>query len=518
MPITNIVFLSNTVTKPFERFLKGYSCKHYPLDTIFATLHSKIEEDLLIILLDAPFFADVYEERFELFKNALETFRKNNNTKVIINTIYDDFYDIYTPHAIKQELRLTQLNASIATLQSEMQEVVIIDFYGLCKAYGAKNLINEKNRFLFQTPFTKLSTELLSKKIEEYIILFTTPRIKAIALDADNTLWAGIIGEDGIDNISIDNNYPGIVYKKFQEYLVALKNSGIILLLLSKNDEASIVEIFEKKTMPLCLDDFVAYRANWSSKSENLANLLEELKLTSKGIIFMDDSDAELQEMQQRLGLTCYKANPADPLKNIEILQSITALKTLSLSLEDTKKTLLYKEEQVRKNQGTLLASKKEFIASLQTQITLSCNNLARLDRIVQLVNKTNQFNLTTKRYDLTQIKELMQKGCVYDFSVRDRFGDMGLVGVVIIKDENIDTFLLSCRVLGRGIEERILGFLTHLHPNITASYIKSEQNSFVNTFYENNGFVITKVGENKNYRFQNFVDSNDSIKVEYEA
>ncbi|MCB5266547.1 MAG: HAD-IIIC family phosphatase [Candidatus Cloacimonetes bacterium] len=518
MPIADIAFLSNTITKPFERFLKGYSCKHYPLDTIIATLVSGIEEKLLVVLLDIPFFSPEYEERFMQLKNAIETFRKNNDAKIIINTLHENFYDIYTPHAIKQELQLLQLNTQIASLQEEIHDVAVLDFYALCKIHGAKNLINEKNRILFQTPFTKSATELLCTKIQELITLFTTPRIKAIALDADNTLWGGIIGEEGIDGIDIDNNYPGIVYKKFQEYLLALKNSGIILLLLSKNDEASIKEVFAKKTMPLSLDDFVAYRVNWNSKSENLAALLHELKLTSSGIIFIDDSDTELQEMQQRLGLACYKSNPAAPLENIEILKNITTLRTLSLSLEDTKKTLLYKEEHARKNQSTLIASKEEFIASLEIHISVTCNNMVRLDRIVQLVNKTNQFNLTTKRYNLAQIKALMQEGFVYDFSVHDRFGDMGLVGVVIIKDNHIDTFLLSCRVLGRGIEEKILSFLTHLHPNLTASYIKSEKNSLVSHFYENNGFAIIKDGDNKDYKFQSFVDINEDIKVAYES
>ena len=517
MHINSIAFLSNTITKPFDRFLKSYTLTHYPLDTIIATLYSTVQEDLLIILLDHSFFGD--EQSFTHLKNALHIFRAKNNAKIIINTVDAEFNHIFTPYHLNKEFSLVSLNAQIASLQKEIADLGILDFYSLCKEHGRKNLINEKNGYLFQTPFTKLAMELLSAKIEELISLFGTPRIKAIAVDADNTLWGGIIGEDGISGIQLDNNYPGIIYKKFQNYLLELKNSGIILILLSKNDESALQELFSKKEMPLSLDDFVASAVNWSSKSENLSAILEELSLTKTGIIFLDDSSAEIEEMRQRMGISCYKMNPANPLENIKTLQEITALKALHVSDEDVKKTALYKVEKERQTLSATLQNKDDFIASLGIKIDVTCNNLHHIERLTQLANKTNQFNLTTKRYELSQIKELMKNGYVYDFSVSDKFGDMGLVGVVIIKENEIDTFLLSCRVLGRGIEECVLDFITRKHPNLEARYYKTEKNSLVEYFYENNGFECCSKSENsKHYKFAKFADINKSIRIEYES
>ncbi|WP_345993157.1 HAD-IIIC family phosphatase [Sulfurimonas sp. HSL-1716] len=516
MNTNSIAFLSNTVTKPFDRFLKEYSLTHYPLDTIIDTLYAKVDEQVLILLLDSSFFADDHDESFAVLKNALLHFRMNNSAKIIINTLNEEFNDIFTPDKIRQELELAKLNCKIASLQEELNGLAVLDFYTMCKEHGTKNLISQRNRYLFQTPFTKLATELLSAKIQELISLFDAPRIKAIAVDADNTLWGGIIGEDGLGGIKIDNNYPGIVYTKFQEYLLELKNSGIILILLSKNDENAVQEVFETKTMPLGLDDFVAHAVNWNSKSENLNAVLKELGLTKTGIIFIDDSDAELAEMRQRMGIECYKMNPANPLLNIETLKKITALKTLHISAEDAKKTTLYKDEKERLDLSSKMPSKEDFIASLGIRIGVTCNNEKNIERITQLINKTNQFNLTTKRYELSFVKELMQSGFVYDFSVKDKFGDMGIVGVVIIKDGDIDTFLMSCRVLGRGIEESVLNFITRRHQDLTASYCKTDKNALVEEFYEKNGFEAVKNGDCKHYKFKRFADVNESIKVEY--
>lgn len=518
MNIHSIAFVSNTITKPFERFLKEYSLTHFPLDTIIDTLYAKVEEELLILLLDESFFSENYDESFLLLKNALLHFRVSNSAKIIINTVNEEFNEIFIPLHVSKELALLTLNQKIVSLQNDVADVAVLDFYALCKEHGSKNLISQRNRYLFQTPFTKMATELLSAKIRELISLFHTPRIKAIAVDADNTLWGGIVGEDGISGIKIDNNYPGIIYKKFQNYLLELKNSGIVLILLSKNDESAVQEVFSKKNMPLKLDDFVATAINWNSKSENLSAILKELSLTKTGIIFIDDSSAEIEEMNQRMQIECFKMNPSNPLENLETLKNITALKTLHVSDEDSKKTALYKDEKERSTLSSTLQSKDDFITSLKIEISVTCNNAHHLERITQLTNKTNQFNLTTKRYELHEIKELMQEGFVYDFSVNDKFGDMGLVGVVIIKDNAIDSFLMSCRILGRGIEECVLEFITRRHQNLSATYCKTEKNSLVEEFYDKNGFELTQAQGSKHYKFRNFADINENIKVNYES
>lgn len=518
MSVKTIAFLSNTITKPFERFLKTYAITHYPLDTIIPQLYATVPEDVLILVLNINFFKPNYDERLTLLKNALIHFRAHNHAKIILNTLNDSFYDIFTPYTLQEEQKLVALNVSIASLAQELHDVAIIDFYALCKEYGTRQLMNEQNGYLFQMPFTKTAVELLSAQIQERIELFTTPRIKAIAVDADNTLWGGIVGEDGIEGIKIDNNYPGIVYTKFQQDLKTLKESGIILILLSKNDETLVHKVFDVKTMPLSLNDFVATSINWNAKSENLSAILQSLNLTKSGIIFLDDSATEIEEMRQRMGIACYKMGPEHPLENLTTLRHITALKTLHISEEDRSKTALYQQESARLSLSSTLVGKEEFIASLEIELHVACNNTNHLERITQLINKTNQFNLTTKRYDLAEIKAFMQHDVVYDFSVKDKFGDMGIVGVVIIHHNEIDTFVMSCRVLGRGIEERILGLITHKHPHLKASYSKTDKNALVEHFYEQNGFKITHIDSATHYEFSHFVDVYESIKVNNES
>lgn len=520
--IRSVTFLSNTVTQPFERFLSAYELSHAPLDTIIEQLYADeiAQNDLIIILLDKHFYRGDYEQRFEVLKNALLHFRSKHATPIILNTIIDDIYAFHTPSAYVREEALFNLNKRIVHLQNDLLNVAVLDLYALSRHHGVKNLFNDKNGYLFQSPYTRLALELIAQNIEELITLFSTPRIKAIAIDADNTLWGGIVGEDGVEGIAIDQNYPGIAYHRFQQDLLALRQSGIVLILLSKNDEEAVLEVFEKRSMPLSLSDFVATAVNWNAKSDNLKAILEELNLSTSGIIFLDDSPSEIEQMRQMLGIPSFAMNPQNPLENSALLRSIVSLKSVRLTQEDLQKTALYQEEKARTALEAKTTSKEEFIASLDIRMHVFLNHEAHLERIAQLINKTNQFNLTTKRYDVGHVHALMKDASVYDFSVQDTFGDMGIVGVLIVKEGCIDTFLMSCRVLGRGIEEAVLAFVTRRHPNLRASYIPSAKNRLVENFYEKNGFILESTDANgvKTYRCETLRESHFAIKVNYES
>ncbi|NOQ31374.1 MAG: HAD-IIIC family phosphatase [Helicobacteraceae bacterium] len=509
MSLNSILFISNTITKPLERELKEFNITHAPLDTIFITLNEKCSADVIVILLTTDF---LLTNSVTLLKNALVTFREKNSSKIIINNAVGTFFNISQNIVDEKQKKLTTLNSTLSSLK--ISDLSILDLFTISLQYGLHNILNEKNSYLFQTPFTKQGYNLIAKEIKKAILLFNTKRIKVIAIDADNTLWGGIIGEDGIDGISCDRNYPGIVYTKFQERLLSLKKSGIILILLSKNNEADLAEVFEKKSMPLNLDDFVAKKVNWNSKSENLVEVLKEINITKDDVIFLDDSNNEIEEMKSRLAIKCYKMNPENPIDNLKTIESIIELRTLHISDEDKKKSQLYADESKRTALDLTLNSKDEYIKSLNIEISCKLNDISKIDRITQLINKTNQFNLTTIRLNTQEVEKIMSKNSLYSFSVKDKFGDMGLVGVLIIQAQTITNFLMSCRVLGREIEQSVIAYVCSLYTELKASYKPTSKNSLAETFYESNGFELIKDSGEKRYNLKTKKSINKHIKV----
>jgi len=482
-----ISFLSHYITKPFDRFL-DYEIYHYDIAQVERVLIEKnVNSDVLIILLKNDY------EELEYLKNLIIEFRKSNNAKILISNFYSNPLEISYSFYLK-ELKKTDEKNRLLESFLEISDVNIINIFKLIQEYGIKNLINEKNLYLFQTPFTKEGFKLLAKEIDEKIKLFFTKRKKVIVLDADNTLWGGIVGEDGVEGIKCDENYPGILYKKFQKQLKQLSLSGIVLSMVSKNNFEDVKEVFDKKNMPLKWDDFLVKKINWTPKSENIQEIAKEINVGLDSLLFIDDNEFEIEEVK-RVGVEAILVNENNIL---EILNRVD-LKAINLTKEDLEKVHQYKAEQKR---GEILKEVKsidDFIKSLNIKINYWINNKNQLKRITQLINKTNQFNLTTKRYSESEIEKMMQNDKVFSFQVEDKFGDMGIVSVVIVKNNEIDTFLMSCRVLGRKIEDKIMKIvLDNVSLPLKARYIKTKKNSQVENFYEKYGFKIVSQNENE--------------------
>ena len=482
-----ISFLSHYITKPFDRFL-DYEIYHYDIAQVERVLIEKnVNSDVLIILLKNDY------EELEYLKNLIIEFRKSNNAKILISNFYSNPLEISYSLYLKELKKTDEKNRFLESFL-EISDVNIINIFKLIQEYGIKNLINEKNLYLFQTPFTKEGFKLLAKEIDEKIKLFFTKRKKVIVLDADNTLWGGIVGEDGVEGIKCDENYPGILYKKFQKQLKQLSLSGIVLSMVSKNNFEDVKEVFDKKNMPLKWDDFLVKKINWTPKSENIQEIAKEINVGIDSLLFIDDNEFEIEEVK-RVGVEAILINENNIL---EILNRVD-LKAINLTKEDLEKVNQYKAEQKR---GEILKEVKsidDFIKSLNIKINYWINNKNQLKRITQLINKTNQFNLTTKRYSESEIEKMMQNDKVFSFQVEDKFGDMGIVSVVIVKNNEIDTFLMSCRVLGRKIEDKIMKIvLDNVSLPLKARYIKTKKNSQVENFYEKYGFKIVSQNENE--------------------
>jgi len=481
-----ITFVSDYITKPFDRYLKEYKINHLDISQIETTLMGNIDSDILIVMPKNSY--DV-----KMLKNLIVNFRKTNKTKIVISNFWGSDIDISYSQNIEYFEKLLQANKYLDTFL-EISDVNIINIFKLVQSYGINTLFNQKNLYLFQTPWTKEGAKVIAKEIDEKIKLFYTKRKKVVVLDADNTLWGGIVGEDGVEGIKCDENYPGILYKNFQKNLKKLQQTGIVLTMVSKNNYDDVEEVFKKRDFPLKFDDFLIKKINWNPKSQNIQDIANEINVGIDSLLFIDDNPFEIEEVKA-IGVEGIRISE----ENIATILDDVRLKTIAITQEDKNKTNQYKSEFKRGEIFKKVKSIDEFIKSLNIKVEYWINNLNQLKRVTQLINKTNQFNLTTKRYTESEVEEMMKKDKVFSFRVTDKFGDMGIVSVVIVKDKEIDTFLMSCRVLGRKIENQIMDIvLKNTKLPLKAKYIKTKKNSQVENLYEKLGFTLISQNENQ--------------------
>lgn len=375
---------------------------------------------------------------------------------------------------------------------------------------------------------------IYAKKIAYFLHQKNGAQKKMLILDADNTLWKGVIGEDGIDGIKCSVNNPiGKIYNEIQLLFKFLKNQGVLLAMCSKNNPEDIQKVFDKKKeMILQSDDFIIKKVNWESKHKNILDIAEEVNIGVDSLVFIDDSIYEIELIKKFLPdvkVLQVPSNLSDYPNQVKDLFAlfIGTLKTK----EDANKTQQYIEEKKRKIEFANYKDLDEYINSLGLKIILEKNESTSLERCTQLTQKTNQFNLTTKRYKESQI-ERMQKAkdwLVLSISLKDDYGDYGITGLSIIQLDSkkaiLDTFLLSCRILGRKVEQKLFEIIimelkSRNIKELNAKYIPSKRNNQVRHFLDSRGMQLINKGTNKEVKsykmnVNDFVkDKNLNIKV----
>jgi FkbH-like protein len=309
-------------------------------------------------------------------------------------------------------------------------------------------------------PYTPLFFAALGTILARKVHALLSPPRKVIVLDCDNTLWKGIVGEEGIDEIKIPSSC-----RTLQQFMADLASKGFLLCLCSKNDEPDVLAVFDRHPkMILKRDDLVAWRVNWQPKSENLRSLAQELNLGLDSFIFIDDNPVECAEVQAACPEVVTLRVPSDEQVE-EFLSHVWAFDRLFTTSEDRQRTALYKKEADRARLQNGAPTIGDFLKGLNLRITISTPAPEQLDRVAQLTQRTNQFNFTTVRRNQGEIHRLADSGLeCWGVEVRDRFGEYGLVGVMVMcargEALEIDTCLLSCRVLGRGVEHKMLNEL----------------------------------------------------------
>lgn len=326
---------------------------------------------------------------------------------------------------------------------------------------------------------------------------------KVAVLDLDNTLWGGVIGDDGLEGIEIGDTSPrGEAFKAFQQYLLSLTHRGILLAVCSKNDHEKAVEPFEKHPeMVLRMKDIVCFKANWQPKSENIRQIANELNLGLDSLVFIDDNPAEIEIVKQFVPEVETVLLSADPSEYAGALRDSRYFEPKNVTAEDLERVDQYKQENQRQELLATVTDMDAYLESLGMEAVIREFRPVDVPRISQLINKSNQFNLTTRRRTEAQVQAIMADPAYFGFTVRlaDRFGDHGLISIVVGKVEGeeaeVDTWLMSCRVLKRQVEELVLNELVRLallreSSRIKGVYLPSAKNGMVRGHYAGLGFT----------------------------
>ena len=423
------------------------------------------------------------------------------------------------------------LNTRLQTVDTKNIPIYYFDQNFFLFLYGYTNTENEISNLVSQNPFEQLTYMHLTKEYMRYLCMHTNKMIKCLAVDADDTLWGGSISEDGIDNIKLGNYYPGNVYIEFQKYILELYNKGVILILLSKNDANDIDNVLDRnQNMILKKEHFASIKANWNKKSINLKSAAEELNIGLDSILFIDNSIHERNEMRNLLPSVKVLELPSSFEKYKDTLCDYIISEKNKIEIEDLKRNELYQRRKLRKNHEEKFHSLTEYYSSLNMKCCIGKVQTSNLGRAHDLLQRTNQFNLTTKRYSNLELQNLLKDPSIdlYYYTYEDIYGDDGIIGLIFInKDKQnktweIDTFLMSCRVLGKTIEDGIISHFIHKANEhkinyLTGKYIPTSKNSQIKDLYKKYGFEVIFDDKNSGVtKWRINVSTKNNIKCEW--
>ena len=360
----------------------------------------------------------------------------------------------------------------------------------------------ETSRF----PFSVAGAQFVVRYLLSYAVAQLQPKAKCIVLDADNTLWGGVVGEDGVTGIALGPDFPGSAYVSFQRRLLELQQRGFLLALCSKNNPQDVAEVLAHHPhQVLKQEHFAAMYVNWDPKPDNLRALAIELNLGLESFIFVDDSAHECLAVRQQLPQVTVAQTPGDLLELPFFLDGVARLQITSLTNEDRSRTAMYAHERTRQTAAASFSNLEDYLASLEMVMRVGFDDERHVARIAQLTQKTNQFNLTTHRYSEAQIISFMRNPdwMVVHFTLADIFGDSGLVGVALLRGvasnvAEVDTLLMSCRVIGRRAEH---AFVRHILQRLAeagiervmARYSPTAKNDMVREFWPTVGFTLVE-------------------------
>lgn len=524
-----IAFITSFVSRTIESYItiEGF-ISGYNIETFFAHFYNykkeiidkdssfyKFDPDYIVIFLRSEdLLKDIsitnYNEEIYNHIKTLILHLENNTKKKSVVILHSINYPINSVREIslgqfgnKIKKFTDEINNKLLDLKGENIQIYYFDQNYFLFLYGYKKIFNETTHLVSQNPFNQNTYLSLAKEYIRYLFMHSGKFLKCIAVDGDDTLWGGTISEDGVNNIQIGNYYPGNVYVEFQKYIFELYNKGIILILLSKNDIEDIINVLENnENMVLKKHHFSIIKANWNRKSINLKAAIEELNLGMDSVLFIDNSPHERNEMRRCFPEVKTLELPSSFEKYKETLMDYIILEKNEISIEDLKRNELYHRKKQRKIHEEKFTSIQDYYISLNIKCCIGKVQASNLGRVYDLLHRTNQFNLTTKRYSIPELEKHINNPNIdlYYYTYADIYGDDGIIGLIFINKNSankvweIDTFLMSCRVIGKTIEDAIINHFILKARKCNANFLvglysPTNKNEQVSDLYKKYGF-----------------------------
>jgi len=518
----NTAILSNinisSIVEKIQGFTNVYSPAGYNtwtselLDTN-SELHKR-KIDIIFFLLDGVSLIEELEdsgkilERLRLIENFAES---HPQTAVVVNTI-----DIVNqiPEAINaiSAARRLQSEWNRCDSKQDFDHLYWLDLAELITIHGREKMYSRKGWYLGNLRFSNFGEDIIVEEIKRIIESFKGNKKKCLILDLDNTLWGGVVGEVGLDGISLSAIKEGSQFYIFQRQLKRLKEMGALLTICSKNNPEDAIEVLNNHpAMILKENDFVSMKINWKPKPANISELAQELNIGLDSMVFIDDSEFERESVKSQLPDVIVPEMPKDTTKLPEWFLDIQRKYFLFISVteEDANKTEMYKSQAQREQLQKFSTNIEEYLTSLQMKQKIWLVSEEDIVRAAQLTQKTNQFNLTTRRYTEFDIRRMIESDdyLVLMSSMEDRFGDNGKIALMIVEKKGrrarIDTFLMSCRVMGRYVENQFVDYVESMLKNmgieeIEAEYITTKKSAPVKDFWNSLGYKRVKEEDGK--------------------
>ena len=442
----------------------------------------------------------------EAIELMVSTLSEQTKAKIIYYNYAEIDDAVFGNYALKTEssflFQLRKLNYELMTFAAQNQNFYLCDLSSIQNQIGKSTFFQSSIYINTEMVLSLDALPLIASRTVDIVESLDGKFKKCVILDLDNTTWGGIIGDDGIENIQIGSLGIGKAFSEFQYWIKKLKDRGIIVAVCSKNTESIAKEPFEKHPdMVLRLDDISVFVANWENKADNIRHIQSILNIGFDSMVFLDDNPFERNIVRENLPDVTVPELPEDPAEYLEYLYTLNLFETVSFSSEDSERTKMYQIESQRAKIQQKFTNEEDFLKSLDMVSLVEPFTKFNKPRVAQLSQRSNQFNLRTVRYTDANIETIASSAnhFTFTFTLEDKYGDNGLICVIILKQENqntafIDTWFMSCRVLKRTMENFVLNTIVDFcsqkgFSTVKGEYIPTTKNEMVANHYENLGF-----------------------------